>query len=75
MHLACEIEVLLCFRRSNVVKLNMFAAMAPDFMGYLGMDDTIYNIGCVPTVLLPGRNFALSLSSSTATIPQVAGTS
>src|SRR5215471_2411410 len=57
MHLVCEIYVFLGFGRSNLVKLDMFAAMAPDLMRYLGMDDTIDNIGCIPTGLAARSKF------------------
>jgi hypothetical protein len=38
----------------DAIKLSMFAAMAPDLMRYLGVDDTVYDIGCKPTCFAAG---------------------
>jgi hypothetical protein len=57
MYLAREIEILLCFRGTNIAKLNMFAAMPSDLMRYLGMDETVYDIGRVPTCLVARAKF------------------
>lgn len=57
MYLSREIEIFLCFRGTNVAKLNMFAAVASDLMRHLGVDEMVYDIGRVPTCLVAGAKF------------------